>query len=190
LQNEEEFQSYFISRINSFVQSKNRSIIGWNEIVEGGLAENATVMAWNSWDAAINAVRLNHKVIMTPTEYCYFDYYQGNPLTEPRAIGGLIPLSKVYNFEPIPSELNTEEAKLILGAQGNVWTEYIDTAAHVEYMSVPRICALSEVVWSSKELKNWFSFQIRLSEHYKILEEINVNYRRTVILSYLNPNKI
>jgi hexosaminidase len=190
LQNEEELQSYFISRINSFVQSKNRSIIGWNEIVEGGLAENATVMAWNSWDAAINAVRLNHKVIMTPTEYCYFDYYQGNPLTEPRAIGGLIPLSKVYNFEPIPSELNTEEAKLILGAQGNVWTEYIDTAAHVEYMSVPRICALSEVVWSSKELKNWFSFQIRLSEHYKILEEINVNYRRTVILSYLNPNKI
>ena len=176
LQNEHELQSYFISRINDFVQSQNRSIIGWNEIIEGGLAGNATVMAWNNCGAAVDAARLNHDVIMTPTQYCYFDYYQGNPFSEPKAIGGLITLSKVYKFEPVPSELNDEEAHFIIGAQGNVWTEYIDTPEYIEYMSVPRLCALSEVVWTEKSLKNWCHFKIRLSEHFKFLDEMDVNY--------------
>jgi hexosaminidase len=176
---EHELQSYFISRINSFIESHNRSIIGWNEITQGGLAENATVMAWNSWEAAVDAARLGHDVIMTPTEYCYFDYYQGPPRNEPLAIGGYIPLSKVYRFEPVPSELAHEEAELIIGAQGNVWTEYISTPSHVEYMSVPRMCALSEVVWTDKSEKSWFEFQIRLSEHFEFLDEMNVNYRPT-----------
>ena len=186
LQNEHELQSYFISRISNFVQSHNRSIIGWNEIIEGGLAENATVMAWNSWDAAIDAARLNHDVIMTPTDYCYFDYYQGNPLTEPRAIGGYLPLEKVYDFEPIPSELNSEEAQYIIGAQGNVWTEYIETPAHVEYMSVPRMCALAEVVWTEKSLKKWSHFTIRLLEHFKFLDELEVSYSLSSFTPY-NP---
>ncbi|MHA1110075.1 MAG: beta-N-acetylhexosaminidase [Promethearchaeota archaeon] len=185
LQNEHELQSYFISRINDFVQSHNRSIIGWNEIIEGGLAGNATVMAWNSWGAAVDAVRLNHNVIMTPTQYCYFDYYQGNPFTEPKAIGGLITLSKVYKFEPVPSELNDEEAQFIIGAQGNVWTEYIDTPEYVEYMSVPRMCALAEVIWTPSSQRNWNHFRIRLSEHFYILDEMNVNYRP---IYFLSPN--
>ena len=177
LADEHELQSYFISRISSFLESHNRSIIGWNEIIEGGLAENATVMAWNSWGAAIDAAKLGHDVIMTPTEYCYFDYYQGNYNTEPKAIGGYIPLSKVYKFEPIPSDLTQEEAEHIIGAQGNVWTEYISTPEHVEYMSVPRMCALAEVAWTNKSQKSWYEFQIRLSEHYEFLDEMNVNYR-------------
>lgn len=176
LQDEHELQSYFISRINNFVQSHNRSIIGWNEIIEGGLSENATVMAWNSWDAAIDAARLNHHVIMTPTDYCYFDYYQGNPALEPKAIGGYLPLKKVYDFEPIPTRLDSEEAQYIIGAQGNVWTEYIATPEYAEYMSVPRMCALAEVVWTEKSLKNWNHFQIRLLEHFKFLDEMDVNY--------------
>lgn len=179
LQNESELQSYFISQISTFLQAHNRSIIGWNEIIEGGLAENATVMAWNSWDAAIAAVRLNHTVIMTPTEHCYFDYYQGDPLTEPKAIGGYIPLSKVYSFEPIPAELNSEEAKYILGAQGNLWTEYIETPDHIEYMCVPRMSALAEVLWTEQSLKSWNHFKIRLFEHFRLLDSLEVNYSRS-----------
>lgn len=179
LHNEYELQSYFISRISNFVQSHNRSIIGWNEIIEGGLVENATVMAWNDWVAAADAARSHHDVIMTPTQYCYFDYYQGNPFTEPKAIGGLITLSKVYKFEPIPPDLNEEEAQFIIGAQGNVWTEYIDTPEYVEYLSVPRMCALSEVVWTEPIQKNWRNFQIRLSKNLEFLDEMGVSYRST-----------
>ncbi len=177
LHNEYELQSYFISRISNFVQSNNRSIIGWNEIIEGGLVENATLMVWNDWSAAGDAARSNHEVIMTPTQYCYFDYYQGNPFTEPQAIGGLITLSKVYKFEPVPSDLNEEEAQYIIGDQGNVWTEYIETPEYVEYMSVPRMCALSEVVWTEPIEKNWRNFQIRLSKNLEFLDAMGVFYR-------------
>jgi hexosaminidase len=135
-------------------------------------------MAWNSWNAAIDAVKLGHDVIMTPTKYCYFDYYQRNPLSEPLAIGGYIPLSKVYRFEPVPEELTLEESQFIIGAQGNLWTEYIDTTEYVEYMSVPRLCALAEVLWTEKDMKKWTHFQTRLSLHFNYLDRMEVNYCR------------
>ena len=184
LYDENDLQNYFISRINDFLQFHNRSLIGWNEIIEGGLVENATVMAWNSWDAAIEAARSHHDVIMTPTDYCYFDYYQGNPQSEPKAIGGYTPLSKVYAFEPIPPELNSEEEQYIIGAQGNVWTEYIQTPSQVEYMSVPRLCALAEVVWSDKCLKDWNHFESRLWKNYELLNTMDVTYSLSSLLPY------
>jgi len=184
LHDENDLQNYFISRINDFLQFHNRSLIGWNEIIEGGLVENATVMAWNSWDAAIEAARSHHDVIMTPTDYCYFDYYQGNPQSEPKAIGGYTPLSKVYAFEPIPPELNSEEEQYIIGAQGNVWTEYIQTPSQVEYMSVPRLCALAEVVWSDKCLKDWNHFESRLWKNYELLNTMDVTYSLSSLLPY------
>ncbi|MEX2680000.1 MAG: beta-N-acetylhexosaminidase [Candidatus Sigynarchaeota archaeon] len=181
LANEEELQSYFIKRIAGFIASRGREMVGWNEIMQGGLAENATVMAWNSWGAAIDAAKAGHPVVMTPTGYCYFDYYQANPETEPLAIGGYTPLIKVYHYEPVPVELGEEEAKLIIGTQGNVWTEYIATPEHVEYMCLPRMCALAEVAWSSKEGKDREAFKERVIMHFGMLELLGVNYCTTTL---------
>ncbi len=176
LADEDELQSYFIRRIEKFLLSKGRNIIGWDEILEGGLAPEATVMSWRGVRGGIEAARMGHDVIMTPVSHCYFDYYQADPATEPLAIGGYLTLRQVYTFNPVPPELNKEEAKYILGGQGNVWTEYIKTSDHVEYMAYPRAIALAEVLWSPANKHDFETFQNRLQNHLARLDVIGVNY--------------
>lgn len=176
LKDEHELQSYFIRRIEKYLLSKGRYIIGWDEILEGGLAPQATVMSWRGMDGGIAAARQNHDVIMTPGTHCYFDHYQADPATQPLAIGGFTPLKKVYSFEPVPDELTAAQQKHILGAQGNVWTEYMKTSDHVEYMVFPRATALAEVLWAQKEQKDYGNFLRRLEQFSKRLDELKVNY--------------
>ena len=182
LTDEEELQSYFIKRIESFLQAQGRRLIGWDEILEGGLAPDATVMSWRGMEGGIEAARQGHDVIMTPTSHCYFDYYQADPVQEPLAIRGLTPLEKVYSFEPVPENLSAEDAAHILGAQGNVWTEYMATTDHVEYMVFPRMLALAEVVWSPQELRNWEDFVQRLPAQLQHLDTLGVNYRQPEVV--------
>jgi hexosaminidase len=177
LADEHELQSWFVQRIERFLASHDRWLIGWDEILEGGLAPNATVMSWRGTEGGIAAARQGHDVIMTPTSHMYFDYYQGDSLTEPFAIGGFLPLEKVYAFEPVPDVLTPEEARHVLGAQANVWTEYMKTSDYVEYMVYPRLLALSEVVWSPKRSRNWESFVARLPRQLALLDRLGVNYR-------------
>ncbi|MCL4162404.1 UNVERIFIED_CONTAM: hypothetical protein GTU68_002516, partial [Idotea baltica] len=176
LKNENELQSYFISRIEKYLNNKGRQIIGWDEILEGGLAPNATVMSWRGFNGAIEAAKQHHNVILTPGSHCYFDHYQSENKDEPLAIGGFLPLEKVYNFNPIPEELTQEEAKFVLGAQGNVWTEYMPNSEKVEYMVFPRILALSEVVWSNPEIKNYKDFVSKVEFFHKRLDALDINY--------------
>jgi hexosaminidase len=175
LENEEELQSYFITRIQEFLNANGRQIIGWDEILEGGLAPNATVMSWRGMEGGIKTAKQQHNVIMTPTSHAYLDYYQAEPKAEPLAIGGFSPLKEVYNFEPIPEELTTEESQYILGAQGNVWTEYMHTGNKVEYMAYPRASAISEVTWSPKPKRNWTDFWQRMQTHFDRFEILDVN---------------
>jgi hexosaminidase len=179
LKDEHELQSYFITRIDKFVTSKGRRIIGWDEILEGGLSPNATVMSWRGIKGGIEAARQRHDVIMTPGQYCYFDHYQGDPAQEPMAFGGFLPLSLVYSYNPTPAELSPSEARHILGAQGNLWTEYLETPDNVEYMVWPRAAALAEVVWTPLAQKNYDDFSRRLPTHFERLSILNVNYART-----------
>lgn len=176
LKDEHELQSYFIQRIEKYLNSKGKQIIGWDEILEGGLAPNAAVMSWRGTDGGIAAAKQKHKVVMTPGSHCYFDHYQGSRHTEPHAIGGFTPLEKVYAYEPIPAELNDEEKKYIMGAQGNVWTEYINSTSQVEYMALPRMCALAEVLWTQPQFKNEKDFLSRLVKNINMLDVKNVNY--------------
>lgn len=176
LKDEHELQSYFIKRMEKYINSKGKQIIGWDEILEGSLAPNATVMSWRGNVGAIEAAKQQHEVILTPNSHCYFDYYQSDNENEPLAIGGFLPLEKVYDFNPIPEELTKEEAKFVLGAQGNIWTEYMSTPEKVEYMVFPRIIALAEVVWSAKEQKNYDDFIRRLEFFNKRLDAKNVRY--------------
>lgn len=176
LKNEHELQNYFITRIEKYLNSKGKQIIGWDEILEGGLAPNATVMSWRGEKGGINAAKQHHNVIMSPDSYLYFDFYQANKKTQPLAIGGFNPLSKVYSYEPVPEELTTEESKYIIGAQANVWTEFMATESYVEYMVFPRMCALSEVVWSPKAVRNFNQFQNRLAIHKQRLEKQDINF--------------
>ncbi len=176
LKDEHELQSYFITRIEKYLNSKGRKIIGWDEILEGGLAPNATVMSWRGTAGAIEAAKQGHDVILTPGSHCYFDHYQSDDETEPLAIGGLTTLEKVYHFNPIPKELTPEQSKYVLGAQGNVWTEYMKTPDKVEYMVFPRILALSEVVWSYNKNKNYNDFLQRVLAFNKRLDALSVNY--------------
>lgn len=178
LKDEHELQSYFITRIEKFLNSHGRQIIGWDEILEGGLAPQATVMSWRGEAGGIEAAKMSHDVIMTPGGSNYFDHYQANPDTEPLAIGGFTTLEDVYNYEPVPDELTDEESKYVLGAQGNVWTEYIHNGKKVEYMAFPRAVALAEVVWTPKENKNWLEFWARLQIHFQRLDILDVNYAR------------
>ncbi|MBL7950462.1 MAG: family 20 glycosylhydrolase [Flavobacteriales bacterium] len=180
LKDEHELQSYFIRRIEKFVNSKGRKIIGWDEILEGGLAPNAAVMSWQGTEGGIAAARSGHYAVMSPGSHCYFDHYQGDPANEPLAIGGYTPLQKVYAYEPIPAELKPEEHKYILGAQGNVWTEYILTPEHMEYMAVPRMLALAEVLWTPKAKRNEADFIQRLEKEFVRLEEMKVNASRSL----------
>ncbi|WP_266367060.1 glycoside hydrolase family 20 protein [Tellurirhabdus rosea] len=178
LKNEDELQSYFIRRIGQFVASKGKAIIGWDEILEGGLAPNAAVMSWRGTKGGIEAARQKHNVIMTPSEFVYLDYYQGNPAQEPLAIGGYLPIEKVYSFEPTPAELTPEQQKYILGVQGNVWTEYISTPQQAEYMAFPRAVAIAEIGWIPQGPRNFEDFAVRLKEHQKRLGYLNVNYSK------------
>jgi hexosaminidase len=181
LKDEDELQSYFIRRIEKFINSKGKTLIGWDEILEGGLAPNAVVMSWRGMDGGINAAKQNHDVIMTPVGYCYFDYYQGKPESEPIAIGGYMTVEKVYSFEPTPAELSREQKNRILGAQGNVWTEYMVDSKKVEYMVFPRICALAEVLWTPPENKNYDNFKNRLIQHFELLNKLNINYSKVIL---------
>lgn len=176
LKDEHELQSYFIQRIEKYLNTKGKQIIGWDEILEGGLAPNATVMSWRGVDGAVEAAKQQHNVIMTPTSHCYFDYYQSTNAGEPLAIGGYLPLEKVYGFNPIPDGLTKEESKYVLGAQGNLWTEYIPNTEQVEYMVFPRAIAMSEVVWSGPNRKNYKDFVKRLEYFNTRLDALNINY--------------
>jgi hexosaminidase len=176
LKNEDELQSYFIKRIEKFIVSKKRKLIGWDEILEGGLAPEATVMSWRGESGGIEAAKMNHNVVMTPGTPCYFDHYQAGPEGEPLAIGGFNTVKKVYDYEPIPKELNAAEAKYVMGAQGNVWTEFISTTEHLEYMVLPRMLALSETVWSPAANKNWDAFYKRLQYHFRGFEQKGLHF--------------
>ena len=178
LKDEHELQSYFIHQFDKFLTEKGRRLLGWDEILEGGLAPGATVMSWRGENGGIAAARLGHDAIMSPTGYAYLDYYKSDDRqNEPIAIGGFLPLEKVYNYDPIPAELESELHHHILGAQANVWTEYMKTPAKVEYMAFPRMSAMSEVVWSSTENKNLENFKMRLLNHLRRLDYLNINYR-------------
>jgi hexosaminidase len=178
LSDEREMQAYFIGRMNDFLAERGRRLIGWDEILEGGLTKGATVMAWHGDEPAVRAAREGKDVVMAPTAYTYFDYYQGDKRTEPLAIGGNLPLERVYAFDPIPKELTSQEARHILGAQGQLWTEYIATSEHLEYMAFPRACALSEVVWMPQDAREYDDFVARLGTHLERLETRSTNFRR------------
>ncbi|GMV06576.1 MAG: hypothetical protein AMXMBFR53_28520 [Gemmatimonadota bacterium] len=177
LADEMELQSWFIRRIEGFLNGRGRRLMGWDEILEGGLAPNATVMSWRGVDGGVEAARKGHDVVMTPTSHVYFDYYQGDPAQEPLAIGGHVPLERVYAFEPVPPRLTEEEARRVLGTQGNVWTEYIPTEDHAEYMVFPRLMALAEVAWSQPEARDFRDFARRLPWHLERLDALGVRYR-------------
>ena len=180
LKNETQLQSYFIRRIGKMLKLMGKQVIGWDEILEGGLAPGAAVMSWRGTEGGIAAARQHHQVVMTPGAYCYFDHYQGSQQNEPLAIGGYTTIEKVYSFEPMPSALNEMEQHYILGAQGNVWTEYITSPEQVEYMALPRMCALAEVLWTPKNQKDYPDFQNRLLRHFSILDKLNVNYSKSI----------
>ncbi len=180
LKDEHELQSYFIKRMEKYVSSKGRKIIGWDEILEGGLAPNAAVMSWQGLEGGIAAARQKHPVVMSPGSHCYFDYYQASPAGEPLAIGGYVPLEKVYAFEPVPETLKAEEQPYIMGAQANVWTEYMLNEKHVEYMVLPRMAALAEVVWTPKELRNETDFLVRIQKHFLLLDLLGYNYAKSL----------
>ena len=174
-----ELQSYFIKRMEKFVNSKGKILLGWDEILEGGLPAEATVMSWRGFEGGIEAASQGHDVVMTPNTDCYFDYYQGPIDQEPLAIGGYLPLSKVYNFDPIPKELSSEAGKHILGGQANLWTEYVADIKHAEYMTFPRIAALAEAIWSPKEVRNWEYFSRRIQLFMKRYDLMGINYSKS-----------
>jgi hexosaminidase len=178
LKNEHELQSWFIRRVQQFAQSRGKKIIGWDEITEGGTPKDAAIMYWRSDhpEPLVEAVKGNHPVVVTPTEFCYFDYYQALPSKEPLAIGGYLTLDKVYSFEPIPSFCSKEQAKQIMGTQANLWTEFISTPEYAEYMLFPRLAALAEVAWTYKERKDYTGFTKRLNSLLNIYKAKGIKY--------------
>jgi hexosaminidase len=178
VKDEHELQSWFIRQMDAFLTARGRALVGWDEILEGGLAPNATVMSWRGMEGGIAAASSGHDVVMTPTSHTYFDYYQSQDMTkEPPAIGGFLPLDSVYAFEPVPAALTPEQAAHILGTQGQIWTEYQRNPKNVEYMVFPRLLALAEVAWTPRELKNLADFRARLAQHAVRLAVLDVNYR-------------
>ena len=178
LKDEHELQSWFIRRIDAFLTGHGRRLVGWDEILEGGLAPGATVMSWRGTQGGIEAARSGHDVIITPTSHTYFDYYQSRNTTgEPLAIGGFLPLETVYAFDPIPAELEPEFRSRVLGAQGQLWTEYLPGPKQVEYMAFPRLTALAEVLWSPPGRRNFSDFSVRLEEFLRRLAILDVTYR-------------
>ena len=180
LKNEEELQSWFTRRMEKFINAHGKTLLGWSEILQGGLAQNAAVMDWIG--GGREAASQGHDVVMSPTANCYFDYYQSrDQAAEPHAIGGFLPLQKVYALEPVPANLAPEFQKHILGPQGNVWTEYIANLKHVEYMAFPRLSALAEVGWSPKEARNFADFKRRLKINEQRLDQLGVSYRSSAL---------
>lgn len=177
LKDEHELQSYFVQRMEKFINGKGKIMIGWDEILEGGLAPNAVVMSWRGEAGGIEAAKQNHDVIMTPGSHVYLDHTQTKK-EDSVTIGGFTPVEKTYSYEPVPKELSAEEAKHVLGAQGNVWTEYMKYPTKVEYMIFPRLSALSEVLWSPKEKRDWNSFEKRLQVQFKRYELWGANYSK------------
>ncbi|HUX97271.1 MAG TPA: family 20 glycosylhydrolase [Bacteroidales bacterium] len=175
LKNENELQSYFIKRLEKIIEAKGKKLIGWDEILEGGLAPNAAVMSWRGMQGGITAAKAQHHVVMSPVDYAYLDFYQGDPAIEPPTYA-MLRLKKVYEFEPVPEGV---EAEYILGGQGNLWTESVPTFRHAEYMLWPRAFALAEVLWSPKDSRDWNRFVKRTEEEMKRLEKEDVNYARS-----------
>ncbi len=176
MKNDEQLQSYFIHRISHFLESRNVGVIGWDEILEGGAFTRAIIMAWRGMEYGCRAIEEGNPVIMTPTSHCYFDYYQAKD-GEPKAIGGYLPLEKVYSFNPIPADISPDKIGLIFGGQGNVWTEYMPDSNHVEYMILPRMCAMAEVLWSPISIRDFSDFKKRLKSHYPRLDLLECFYR-------------
>lgn len=188
---EQKLQAYFTKHVDEYLTKHGRNAIGWDEILEGGVSENATVMSWRGESGGIEAARLKHRVIMTPNTYCYFDYYQSKDRdNEPFAIGGFLPIKHVYDYEPLPANLTPEEQSYIWGVQCNVWTEYISTFSQVQYMMLPRGAALSEVQWSLPEAKDYEKFRNeRLPRLIKIYELYGYNYSRRIYIDADEPSK-
>ena len=181
MKNVDELQSYMIHRAEEFLISKERKLIGWDEILEGGLAPEATVMSWRGEDGGIKSARMGHDVVMTPGNYMYLDFYQADPKTQPYAIGGYTPIKKVYSYDPVPADsLTAEECRHILGVQANTWTEYIQTPEHLEYMMFPRALAVAEIGWTPQELRTWEDFKPRMNAHISKLQGMGI---RTFTLS-------
>ena len=176
LEDEHELQSYFVKRIEKVLLKHGKKMIGWDEILEGGLAESAAVMSWRGEEGGIEAANQGHDVVMTPGNWCYLDHYQGDHRVEPVAIGGYTPLEEVYNYDPVPDNLKENKKHHILGAQGNVWTEYMYTPKLVEYRIYPRILALSEVNWTAKEQRDYDSFIYRLDNLHRRMDMHKINY--------------
>ncbi|MBV8253818.1 MAG: family 20 glycosylhydrolase [Chitinophaga sp.] len=178
LKDEHELQSYAVRRMEQFLKAHHRKLLGWDEILEGGLAPEATVMSWRGESGGITAAKAGHDVVMTPGAYCYFDHYQADPATQPEAQGGYLPVEKVYSYNPDPFQPGALESKHILGVQANIWTELIPNTSHLEYMTYPRLPALAEVAWTNKDQKDFADFQRRLQSHYLLLQRLYVNYCR------------
>ena len=160
----DELQSYMIRRVEAFLNEHGRSLLGWDEILDGGLAPNATVMSWRGTEGGLKAIAMGHRAIMTPGEYCYLDAYQDAPHTQPEAFGGYLTLQKVYSYDPVPDTLSVSQRELLYGVQGNLFAEYIPTGEHLEYMAYPRMLALAEVAWSVPENKEYENFRARALE--------------------------
>ncbi len=177
LADENALQSWLIRQMDDFLDANGRSMVGWDEIMQGGLSPNATVMSWRGMGRGLRAAQAGHDVVMAPTAWTYFDYYQGDRAREPQAIGSYLPLRKVYAFDPAPAELPAAVRERILGAQGQLWTEFMRTPEHVEYMAYPRAAALAEVLWSAQQQRDYAGFQQRLPSHLRRLDHYGVNYR-------------
>lgn len=178
LKNAHQLQSYFITRMEKLINSKGKRLIGWDEILEGGLAPNAAVMSWRGEGGGISAANQGHDVVMSPTSYCYLDYAQAKGPNEPESIGGLLSLEKVYSYKPTPAGIADDKKQHILGVQGNLWSEYLWDTDKVEYMAFPRGCALAEVAWAPATAKNYDDFLSRMEQHVKRLDMLKVNYRK------------
>nr|WP_321413587.1 family 20 glycosylhydrolase [uncultured Allomuricauda sp.] len=182
LKDVDELQSYFVKRIEKYINSKGKKLIGWDEILEGGLAPEATVMSWRGTEGGLKAAQEGHDVIMTPESYCYFNFYQGPQDLEPLAFNAYLPLSKVYQFDPMVDDLKPEETQHVLGGQANLWSEYITTPEASEYMLYPRLAAMSEVLWSKKESKDWKDFTRRLEKQFERYDSMGINYSKSAYL--------
>jgi len=181
LADEPALQSWFIGRLDAWLAARGRRMVGWDEILEGGLAPNATVMSWRGTSGGIAAAQTGHDVVMTPTSHTYFDYYQSRDRSaEPLAIGGFLPLDSVYAYEPVPAALSPGQASRVLGTQGQIWTEYIRTPKEAEYMAFPRLVALSEVAWSPASRRDWRDFRVRLGVQLARWRVLDVAFRRPV----------
>jgi hexosaminidase len=188
IKDENAIQAYFIKRITDYLSARGRIAIGWDEILEDSIQNNTVIMSWRGETGGIEAVRKGHNVIMTPIDYCYFDHYQFVDSIEPIAIGGFLPLDKVYSYNPVPVQLNEKESKLIMGVQGNMWTEYLDTPEKVEYMIFPRIFAIAEIQWSPQDKRSYDDFLIRVLDFQKYLDENKINYSKHCFNENLNSN--